>query len=138
MGHQPANGDITLAGLGELRPILRDRRVEVEASLLGQPMGAERDQAFGRRGDVDQCVTVPLALAIERVPATPEVDDRLAVEIDGDCRADFVTLAEVALECLADSVELWVVPAVDWSGHGLPPGLGSPLCLRHLPPQGDP
>ena len=121
---QVAHRHVLLAACGELGPVLGDGRVDIEQALLDQAMGAERGQTLGRREDVDQRVAVPFALTLGCVPAAPEVHDRLAVQVDGDRRADVAVFGEVGGECVPDSVELGVVPAVnvDWGGgHGQPP-----------------
>ena len=118
---QVANRQLRLARGRELGPVLGDGGVDVEPSLLDQAMGAERGQALGRREDIDQRVAVPLALTLGGVPAAPEVDDRLAVQVDGDSRADVAVRLEVLGERRADVVESRFGPAVDRSGHGQPP-----------------
>ncbi len=59
--------------------------------------------------------------------ATPEVDDELAVDPNGDGRADFVTLTEVGFEGVADTVEGGGAGAVD----------GGTLVRAHEPPDDD-
>ena len=55
----------------------------------------------------------PRPLAFGVGGATPEVDDELAVDPDGDGGADFVTLTEVGFEGVADTVEGGGADAVD-------------------------
>ena len=56
---------------------------------------------------------LPGSLAFGVGGATPEVDDELAVDPDGDGGADFVTLTEVGFEGVADTVESGGAGAVD-------------------------
>ena len=89
---------------------------------FGESVGAEGGQALGGGEDVDEGVAVPLAVVVGVVPAAPEVDDGLAVEIDADGAADLAVLGEVGGEGLADCVESWVGPSADRGvGHGLSP-----------------
>ena len=81
-----------LAAGSELGPVFGDGRVDVELAFLNQAVSAEGDQALGRRIDVDEGVAVPLALARLVVPAAPEVDDGLSVEVDADGGADVAAL----------------------------------------------
>ena len=118
MRHEPADGHVAFARLGELGPVLGDGGVEVEPAFLGESVGAEGGQPLGRGEDVDERVAVPLALMVGVVPAAPEVDDGLAVEVDGDGGADLSVLGEVCREGFADRVESWFGPSADWGvGH---------------------
>ena len=70
---------------------------------------------------------LPGSLAVGVGGATPEVDDELAVDPDGDGRADFVTLTEVGFEGVADTVEGGGAGAVD----------GGTVVRAHEPPDDD-
>ena len=56
---QMADGDVLLAVLAELGPVAHHRRVDVEPTLLGEPVGADRRRSLGRREDQDDRVVVP-------------------------------------------------------------------------------
>ena len=70
--HEPADGHVALAGLGELGPVLGDGGVEVESALLRRVGGRRRRPGpFGGGEDVDEGVAVPLAVVVGVVPAAP-------------------------------------------------------------------
>ena len=97
------DGDITLAGGGELGPILGDGGLEIELALVGEAMGTEGAEALGGGPYVDERVAIPGLGAGGVGVTTPEVNDRLAVEGDGYGGADLAALGEVFGEDLADA-----------------------------------
>jgi hypothetical protein len=56
---QQMHREVGLPGLGERRPVGGDRGLQVEQAAVDQAMGADRGQALGRRGDVDDGVAGP-------------------------------------------------------------------------------
>ena len=54
-----ADRHVLLAGRGELGPVGGDRRLDVELAPLGQPVGAQRGGALGRREHQDHGVLLP-------------------------------------------------------------------------------
>jgi hypothetical protein len=83
-----------LAGLGELGPVPRDRRVQIEPAVLD-----ETERAHGRDGlpdgvEVDDRVTLPGARPGGVGVAAPHVHHGLPVEMDSQGRADLRAVGE--------------------------------------------
>ena len=106
-----AHGDRALAVLGELGPVLGDRRVVVEPAARVRDRERHRREALGGRDDDDHRVLVPRRVAVGCAAATPQVDDLLAAPIRGDGGADLAALGEVALELGAHLLEARSDPA---------------------------
>ena len=98
MRHQVAHLDVLLAGRRELGPVLGDLAVEVELAPIGEHQRTQRGHRLGRRPDVDDRVALPRRRLRLVDVAAPQVDDELAVEDDGDRRADIEALVEVLRE----------------------------------------
>jgi hypothetical protein len=98
VGEQLADGDRVLARGGELRPVGRDRRVEVELALAGQAGGAGRDQALADREHVHQRVGLPAAALLLVGPAAVEVRDDSVVDHHADRGAEFAAFGEIGAE----------------------------------------
>gem|GEM_PF-4955572 len=105
VAHQVADFDPALSVGGELRPIARDRRVEVELPTVGDQQRGQRRHRLGRGIDVDDGVALPGARARFVGEATPDVDHRLAVQRDAEGCADVLAAREVGLELLAHGRE---------------------------------
>jgi hypothetical protein len=95
-----------LAVLAELRPVRRDRSVEVEVATRGQDVRTQCRGALGTGPHVHQGVVGPRLLAGGIGRATPQIDDRLAVDGDVYGRADLTPLGEVPFELRAHTAEL--------------------------------
>ena len=93
-----AHGDRALAVLGELGPVLGDRRVVVDPAARVRDGNRHRRQTLGRRVDDDHRVLVPRCVAGGRAAATPQVDHLLATPVRSDGGADLAALDEVAIE----------------------------------------
>ena len=129
MGHELSDGDGGFAVLGELRPVLRHRGVEVEISAVGQQEGGEGGHGLGRGVDVDQGVRLPgPGLAGVGEPA-PEVDHHLPLESGGEAGADVEAGLEVAGEGAAHGLETGIAGPVNLNGHDV-----SPPGQRSVPP----
>ena len=117
MCEQHAHGDRVLAVLRELRPVRRDRRVEVELAARDEHVRAQRGGALGARPDHADRVAFPRPPGRGVGAPAPEVDDRLAVERHADGGADLAALGEVAFERVADRLELRIARAGRRSFH---------------------
>jgi hypothetical protein len=115
--HHP-DGDPVLAALGELRPVPRHRRMQVDDAAGREDVRAQCGGTLGAGPDQHERVLVPRRLRIGVGDATPQVDDRLAVNRHADRGAHLAALGEVALELLP---------------HGREPRRCRPLC-RHPEP----
>ena len=113
-----------LARLRELRPVARDRRVEIDEPAIDQDVRAERAHALRHRVHDDDGVLGPRHRALQVLVAAPQVDDLLAVLVHAHRGAHLAALAEIALEFLAHRGEARVADAVDeyrcldCPGHG--------------------
>jgi len=94
---QLANGNRFLSVLAELRPVRRDRRVDVELAARGKDVRAQCDATLRARPDDADGVLGPGSFRSGVGDATPEIDDGLSVDGDADRRADLAPLGEVAL-----------------------------------------
>ena len=115
VAEQILDGDIALAGSGELGPILGDRGLEIKLALIGEAMGTEGAEALGGGPYVDEGVAIPGLGAGGVGVTTPEVDDRLAIEGDGYGGADLAALGEVFGEDLADAREAGIAISLNGS-----------------------
>ena len=102
---QHPHGDRVLAVLGELGPVGRDGRVEVEVAARHEHVGAQRRRTFGARPNDTNRVVFPGAPGRGVGDATPQVDNRLTVDRDAHRRTDLAALGEVAVELVADGLE---------------------------------
>jgi hypothetical protein len=106
MVKQPSDRDGLLACLGEFRPILRYRGIEIELPTRYQDVSAEGDGSLGAGPDQDQRIALPGPIRTPIGETAPQVDDGLAIDKNADGGADFATLAEIALELIAHFREL--------------------------------
>jgi len=72
-----------LAGGGELGPVRRHGGVQVDRSAVGQQQDAQRGHGLGRGPHGGDGVSLPRDGAGRVGVAAPEVDHRLAVDVDG-------------------------------------------------------
>ncbi len=117
--HDMAHLDVLLAVGGEFRPVGRDRGVEVELAAIVQHQRDQECHRLGRRPDVRQRVAFPWLRLLRVGPASPDVHHRLAVDIDGDRRADVGTRIELSREGLEHRLELRLAGSVHLC-HGAP------------------
>ncbi len=117
VGEDPANGDVALAVRGELGPVAGDRRVEVELAALHQPVDAHGRDALGGGEHERDGVALPGARLVAVGEPAPEVDHRLALEVDAARRPHLVVLGEVALEGVPDPLEAGRYVSTDRIGH---------------------
>lgn len=105
VGQQPAHRDVRLAVRGELRPVLRHRRVQVQRPALGQHVCRGRGRPLGRRVDELQGVRCPRPTGFGVGDASPQVHHRSAMLVHAHCCADVPVLGEVRRECLTYQFE---------------------------------
>ena len=80
--------DRRLAVLGEFRPVVGNRRFQVDQSAVGQDVDAQRARALGDRIEEAHGVFAPRTRAGLVHVAAPQIDDWLAPVIDADGAAD--------------------------------------------------
>ena len=116
VGEQEANRQLFLPRLRELGPVGRHGRVEVEAALLGQEVGADRGGALGGREDeLERLVVVrPVPLTVEGAAA--EVDDLAAAQVHAEGGTDFAALLEIAGEARRGPPRSRAPPTRDGAG----------------------
>ena len=105
VGEDLPDGDILLAVLGELRPVARDSRVEVDQPTRVGEGNRHRGQALRGGVDEDERVLAPRLGEARIAAAAPEVDHLLAAVVDGTGRAELAPLREVPVELAADLLE---------------------------------
>ena len=117
--HHPDGGPF-FAVRCKFRPVVTHGGVEVELAGVGEHVGTERGGTLGAGEHGDQRVGVPRGGRFVRRfvdsqgdRATPQVDDRFAVDGDADRRADFAVLDEVAFEGALDVAETRLPRAVE-------------------------
>ncbi len=79
MIQQVADRNHAFTRLGEFGPVLRDRSLEVELTLIGQPMRAHRAKPLGGGPDVDDRVTLPCARLSLIGMSRPQIDRAVPV-----------------------------------------------------------
>ena len=117
-----------LAVLGEFRPQLADRRIEVELALRGQHMGAKCRGALGAGEDDGQRIACPRRLGLLVGRAAPQIDDRLTADREADRGADLALAVEVRLEGFGDALEARLARSPDFLGGHF--GSGRSKTLR--------
>ena len=95
--------DVGLAVLGELRPVLGDRRFEVDQPPICKDVHAGGAHTLGDRIHDAQRVLAPGLAARGVHMSAPEIDHFLAVMVDRDRAADLVMVGEVSGERLANA-----------------------------------
>ena len=99
------DGQVGLAALRELGPVLRDGCVDVELTFLRELVRAYGRRAFRRREHELDRVLLPRSPAGLVGHTTPKVDDLLAAVVRAERRAHLEALGEVVLEDLVDAFE---------------------------------
>src|SRR5216683_1034466 len=130
MAKNVSDGKPFLPRLRELRPVARDRRIQVDFPALDQPMNAGRGDALGGRIDVHDRVAFPWAGACLVGMTAPQVDHRAAVDKDRCCSADVAALIEVLRKRLAHALEARIAFSLD-SWHRC---FSLPLCAFNPSP----
>src|SRR5439155_10568920 len=87
-----------LAVLGELGPVPRDWRLQVQLAAVREHMRAERRRALRRRHDDIHRFALPRRTRLGVSDTAPKVDDGIAVDDHADRGADLATIDEAALE----------------------------------------
>src|SRR5208337_2007274 len=117
MTQQIPHRQLVLARLGELGPVLRHGRVDVEQALVGEAMRADRGDALGGRVDVDERVARPrLGLRLISM-SRPDIHDASTVEHNCRGGADLVSLLKILGERVLDTIELRIAGAFDFHRH---------------------
>ena len=104
-GRGRADQHALLAGGGEFRPVARDRRIEIDHAAIDQHVRAQRAHALGDGIHDDDRVRVPRMRPGEVLVAAPEIHDLVTVPVDANGRPDFVALAKILLERVANRSE---------------------------------
>nr|WP_252973968.1 hypothetical protein [Janibacter melonis] len=112
-----AHEDALLAVRGELGPVRRDRRVEVDETALDEQEDGERRDLLRRRPHVDDRVPLPRPGAGDIGVPAPDIDEGLAIEVDADRGAELLARGDHGLEGVAQARQAWVGVPVD--GHGI-------------------
>src|SRR5271170_642155 len=113
MAQQPTHDDALLAGLRELGPVARDRRVQVDTPLVGESVKAGRRDPLGGGIDVDDSVALPRPRALPVGIAAPQIDDRPTVDRYRDGGADLPATREVLRKRLAHALKAWIACPLD-------------------------
>jgi hypothetical protein len=127
--HEVADLDGLLARRRELGPVVGDGGVEVELAAVGQDQRAQGRHGLGRRPHVGDGVALPRGAVFRVDPAAPEVDDRLALQVDGHGGADIVPCVDVGGEQFFHPAEA-VVTGPMHLGHRELPSSGGPAVGR--------
>ncbi len=100
VGHHVADEHAVLAVRGELRPVAGDGCVEVELAPIGEHQCRYEGHGLGGGPHVDDRVPLPRHRLVPVGESAPQIDDRLAVEIDRNRRPHVDALGEVGGERL--------------------------------------
>jgi hypothetical protein len=100
-----ADQDVLLALGGELRPVPGDRRVDVQLAPVDQHQGRQAGHGLGRRPDVGDGLLGPRDGPRLVAKSAPQVDDDLAVDVQDQGRAQFLTGVQVPRQRGAHCVE---------------------------------
>ncbi len=116
MAEHVSDGDPHFAVLRELGPDTGDGGVGIEQAPLDHGIGAQGRDALRRRIHEHDRVLAPWRLRRRVGDSAPEVDDRPAIDIHAQRRADLAPLVEVLGERVKDGFELARHRAVDRHG----------------------
>ena len=133
VAEQVAHQHALLAVGGELGPVARHRRVQVELAAVGQHQRDQERHGLGGRPHVGDGVALPGSGAGLVGPAAPDVDDQAAVLHDGHRTAHVRAGVDAGRERLGHAGEAVIEAAVDL-GHGSPsvrPTPGHPEAKLH-------
>ena len=111
MREQLSDGDLLLAGDGELGPVGADLLGELEPSGVDERCDDHRRDAFGHREDAGQIVSAE--------KTSRQVGHRFTTPPDAELRAEAFVLLQVGLEQTRDGVE-WLSTVIDRSESGWP------------------
>src|ERR1700722_14065582 len=106
MRHQLADQDVLLTAGTELRPVLRDRGIDVQFAAIGQHQRGEAGYRLSRGPDVGDGVLGPRDRPGLVGEAAPDVDDDVAVDVQDQRRAQFFPGIQVPFQCRPDRPEL--------------------------------
>src|SRR5262249_6397260 len=107
------NLDPLLAGRREFRPVLRNRRIEIEFATLSEHQCRHRSHRFCGREVVDDAVGLPRARTRLVDEAAPDGDDGFAADEDSGRRADVLSDPEMGRELIADTLEPRITNTLD-------------------------
>ena len=102
MGKQMTHQHLALAALHELRPVARDRRIDIHQATARQHQQCEATHGLGGGEDVDEGVALPRRAALHILKATPQVDHQFVVHDHRHRCTDIAMRGEVARESLFD------------------------------------
>src|SRR5579864_8145018 len=119
MRKQKGHRHISLAGLAELRPVFRHRRIEIEKAALDEHMRTRCDRTLAARHHHRDGL-IRIRTILDPVAPAPEIDDFLAVAIDAKLRAAFVRLLAFG-KALAHPLEALFHAAGDVDHWNAPP-----------------
>ncbi|CAN5437127.1 hypothetical protein BH23ACT3_BH23ACT3_19610 [soil metagenome] len=124
MRHQLSHGDRRLAVLGELRPVARDRFIDVDPSARMGDRDRRRGHPLGGGEHGDQRVALPRQLLDPVAVAAPQIDHLVAVAVERAGRTDLAPFEEVPTERVRDGA----VSLIDLSADQI----GRYVDLQHL------
>ncbi|MNG04934.1 hypothetical protein D3C84_881020 [compost metagenome] len=106
MAEQLAQGHGRFAGGGELGPVARHRRIQLQFAFGHQLQGGHGGKSLGAGEQVRQGVAVPGFGTILVGTARPEIDHGLAADLDAQRAATFLGVVEQRRERFTHRFEL--------------------------------
>ena len=105
VAEQPPHRQVRLALGGELGPVARDGRVQVDLAALGQPVGDDRERSLGRgRHQLQGAIGVG-RLAVGGGGTAPQVDHWFGAAVHTAGGPHLASIREVALELVPHRLE---------------------------------
>ncbi|MNN47827.1 hypothetical protein D3C81_1622660 [compost metagenome] len=108
MAEQLAHRNALLAGGGELRPVVRHRRIQLQPALADQLQQGNAGECLGAGEQVENGVSLPLLTRLPPCAARPEIDDHLAANLDAQRRATLLMIVEEPCEGVGNRHERFV------------------------------
>src|SRR6185437_12544669 len=105
MRENVADEHALLAGLRKFRPVVCNRRVEIDLAAVDQDVHTQCAHALDERIHDDDRVFLPRLGASEVLMAAPEIDNLLSVLVDTDGGADLAPSAEIIGKCFFNGGE---------------------------------
>ena len=89
---------VFLPVLGELRPVFRYGRLQLQLAPVNEDMRAERGGRLGAGKDNRHCILAPALAAVDISNTAPQIDKGLPIHAQADRSPLFPTLGKVAFE----------------------------------------
>src|SRR5580658_8742964 len=107
------NRQFTLSCLRKFWPVAGDWGIQIQFSLIDEPMGAQSRDALTCRIDIDDRVAGPWRLRVSAREPSPQVHDHSLIDADGGRSANLAPLSKILDERVFDAIECRIAVSVN-------------------------